>query len=90
MENDFAKPLAAYWARLESTVHPDDVPIMDAAPREINFDFPPPAFIGDILHAKVFVLVGNGGYDCRLTPKEFAAAGSAELYRRRLAEPFCC
>lgn len=42
--------LANYWARLEESVHPDDRTVFREHPEHgFNLDFPPPAFIGDVV-----------------------------------------
>jgi hypothetical protein len=86
MSNAFAGPLIEYWARLYANVHPDDEAVRGRAPKELNFDYPPPAFIGDVGKARIFVLMGNGGYSDD-TKNEFAGPGSADLYRSKLANP---
>jgi hypothetical protein len=82
------KKLAEYWARLEGTVHPDDAL---AFSREVdhgfNLDFPPPAFIGDIVNARVIILDNNGGYDPLTTPGEFPDQKAHDEFRQMLAEP---
>lgn len=87
MSNKFALPLVEFWSRLQGEVHPDDARAAAAAPPEINFDYPPPAFIGDVLGARVFVLMGNGGYSLEVTPTEFAHTCAANLFRARLVHP---
>ena len=67
-----ASSIRAFWRRLEGPVHPDDRPVFDRLKHTFNLDYPPPAFIGDIDHAPVVVLMANGGYDAKLTPTEFA------------------
>ncbi len=80
--------LASFWSRLEDTIHPDDRDMFAAHPGHgFNLDYPPPAFIGDIINAPVIILDNNGGYDPALTPGEFARPGAAERYRRQLANP---
>jgi hypothetical protein len=90
--NGFAEPLIDFWAELEDTIHPQDYSVLNRHPRKhtLNTDYPPPAFIGDIRRARVFVLLANGGYDDKRTPEEFAQSGSAEAYRDRLRNPVPC
>ena len=45
------------------------------------------AFVGHILHACVFVLMGNGGYNADDTPAEFVAPDAPALFREHLAHP---
>lgn len=52
-----------------------------------NLDYPPPAFIGDIVNAKVIILLLNGGYDSAATPAEFPNPAAEAAYRERLARP---
>jgi len=87
MKNDFAEPLVDFWSRLKRTIHPEDIDATRHAPGEINFDYPPPAFVGDVLSARVFVLMGNGGYDRNETPAEFSEVGADETYRQHLSCP---
>ena len=86
MPNEFACPLVSYWASLKATVHPNDEAVCLHAPDELNFDFPPPAFIGDVTNADIFTLMGNGGHSFE-TPKEFAGPSAAADFRRKLANP---
>src|SRR5262245_27693029 len=91
MTNSFAEPLIEFWAELEETVHPQDYPVL-ARYRDhtLNLDYPPPAFVGDIRRARIFILLANGGYDDDRTPLEFAESGSAKKYRDRLRNPVPC
>ena len=52
MSNTFAEPLIEYWAKLKGNIHPDDEAVRALAPKELNFDFPPPAFVGDVRKAR--------------------------------------
>lgn len=83
--------LADYWSKLLRTdlgwVHPDDEAVLARTKVSFNFDFPPPAFVGDVLRAKVIVLVANGGYDPIVTAREFSKVGSVERYIDRLNHP---
>ena len=72
---------------MDQNIHPDDMAMARFAPEAINFDYPPPAFVGDILNARVFVLMGNGGYHADETPLEFVAADAPTIYREHLAHP---
>jgi hypothetical protein len=71
-EQAMASSIKAFWRRLDGPVHPDDRPVFDQRRHTFNLDYPPPAFIGDIDHAPVVVLMANGGCDPKLTPTEFA------------------
>jgi hypothetical protein len=71
-EQAMASSIRVFWRRLDGPVHPDDRPVFDRLKHTFNLDYPPPAFIGDIDHAPVVVLMANGGYDAKLTPTEFA------------------
>jgi hypothetical protein len=53
----------------------------------LNLDFPPPAFVGDVTTARIFILMANGGFDADLTPREFASPDAAEIYRQALRKP---
>ena len=88
--NKFAKPLVEFWAKLEDTIHPLDRQVLANRPNSLNLRYPPPAFVGDISSAKIFVLMANGGFDEFRTAKEFSASGSAALYRERLRHPQPC
>ncbi len=55
MSNAFARPLIAYWSKLRTTIHPDDDLVCSQAPQAFNFDFPPPAFVGDVARADLFI-----------------------------------
>lgn len=80
--------LADYWARLTGTVHPDDARVFEEHPDHgFNLDYPPPAFVGDVVNAPVIILENNGGYDASRTPAEFDAPGAADEYRAALARP---
>lgn len=85
--NDFARPLVEFWSKMDQTVHPKDMEIARDAPKVINFDYPPPAFIGDILNARIFILMGNGGYNAIDTPAEFNKPDAAAIFREHLAHP---
>ncbi len=80
--------LADYWGRLEGAVHPDDLALFS---RELdhgfNLDFPPPAFIGDVVNAPVIILDNNGGYDPGMTIAEFPDGQTHSEFRETLARP---
>jgi hypothetical protein len=90
--NEFAEPLVAFWGKLKETVHPVDRAVLTRNMHQhtLNLAYPPPAFVGDIRRARIFVLKANGGYDEAETAHEFASPGSAELYRQRLRNPGAC
>ena len=83
--------LSKYWSQLRQTekgwVHPDDEKLLGKEPHSFNLDFPPPAFVGDVITARVIILVANGGYDPKVTPREFEAPDSEAMYLRRLSRP---
>lgn len=83
--------LSRYWGQLRrgaiGWVHPEDEGLLGSAPHSFNLDFPPPAFVGDVCNAPVIILVANGGYDAKITPDEFKAAGSEQRYVKRLRHP---
>lgn len=71
-----------FWQQLKDTVHPEDMPVFDAHPgHTFNLAYPPPAFIGDIDHAPIIVLMSNGGYKAGITEAEFPDANSIAEYR---------
>jgi hypothetical protein len=79
-----ASSVREHWRQLEHAIHPADVkffpnPAFDLA-------YPPPAFIGDVDHAPVVILLSHGGYDPIRTPEEFDAPGDVETYLRWLKE----
>ncbi len=80
--------LAEYWERLDGSIHPDDHDIFGEYPEHgFNLDFPPPAFIGDVLNAPVIILDNNGGFNPQLTPTEFPDEDARSEYRDSLANP---
>gem|GEM_PF-3918413 len=83
--------LPQYWSELKKSaigwVHPDDERFLRAVPHSFNLDFPPPAFVGDVIKAKVIVLTANGGYKAEHTPMEFFGKDSEQLYLSRLKNP---
>jgi hypothetical protein len=66
--------LRAFWQRLEGEVHPDDAPVLASNRHSFNLDFPPPAFVGNVDTARVFILRNNGGFDALETAREFSTA----------------
>ena len=88
--------LVEHWSRLadgadsEKTgpfAHPDDAELFRTREHSFNLDFPPPAFIGDILNAPVVMLDANGGYHPSATPWEFSQPGAIERYLDCLRHP---
>ncbi|WP_148234767.1 hypothetical protein [Pseudooceanicola batsensis] len=80
--------LADFWSRLDDAVHPDDLATFEANDGHgFNLDFPPPAFIGDVVNAPLIILDNNGGFDAQLTPTEFPDEAAREEYRNLLANP---
>lgn len=61
--------------------------MFDANPHCFNLDYPPPAFVGDIINAPVILLDANGGYDPVVTPSEFAAPDAIDRYLDLLRNP---
>jgi len=84
--------IARYWALLRKSTsglwfHPEDEQVFSDHSHTFNLDFPPPAFVGDVINAKVIVLTANGGYDPAVTPAEFAHRNAEQEYVSRLASP---
>lgn len=83
--------LPSYWSMVLKTsqgwVHPEDEDDLEREPHSFNLDFPPPAFVGDVVNAKIIILAANGGYKSTATAEEFAAQGAAERYLKRLSRP---
>lgn len=77
-----------YWQGLKASVHPDDASIFERfGDHGFNLDYPPPAYIGDILNAPVIILENNGGFDDEMTPAEFPDVHAHQEYREALAFP---
>lgn len=77
--------LRDFWRYLSGTIHPDDALVFArSAWHTFNLDYPPPAFIGDIDNAPILVLMANGGFDPKETPREFAQPGTSDAYIRWL------
>ncbi|QXI66092.1 hypothetical protein CP157_03884 (plasmid) [Paracoccus marcusii] len=77
-----------FWKQLDGAVHPQDAPVFERhGDHGFNLDYPPPAYIGDILNAPVIILENNGGYDPVMTPGEFPDAEAQEAFRASLAAP---
>lgn len=82
------RSIVEYWGELEGSVHPEDVPVFDRfGDHGFNLDFPPPAYIGDIVNAPIIILENNGGFDPRKTPMEFPDAEAHDEFREDLAAP---
>lgn len=82
------KELAEYWSQLDGAVHPADVLKFELfSDHGFNLDFPPPAFIGDVINAPIVILDNNGGYDASLTPGEFPDRDAHNEFRDMLANP---
>lgn len=80
------KELSDYWARLVEAVHPDDKTTFAQFPDHgFNLDFPPPAFIGDVINAPVIILDNNGGYNSSRTPREFPNQQAHRRFREALS-----
>ena len=82
------RSIVDYWGKLKGSVHPEDAPVFERF-REHGFDleYPPPAYIGDILNAPVIILDNNGGFNAKMTPAEFPDPRSHDEYRSALAAP---
>lgn len=54
--------------------------------RDHGFDleYPPPAYIGDILNAPILILDNNGGFDAKMTPAEFPDPHAHDEFRAAL------
>lgn len=77
--------LVNFWSKLTGSIHPDDEEAFQSTPgHAFNLEFPPPAFIGDVINAPVIILDNNGGYDRATTPREFQDAGAHEEFRNAL------
>ena len=82
------KEIAEYWGKLTASVHPDDVATFrQESDHGFNLVFPPPAFVGDIVKARVIILDNNGGYDPVITPNEFPDQRAHDEYRQTLSFP---
>lgn len=69
-------------------VHPDDMKVFRNCKLGdyFNLDYPPPAYVGDVVRAPVIMLLTNGGYSDG-TKNEFANQGDAERYLECLRDP---
>ena len=88
-------PLVRHWRKLTGKtwlnrkgvyVHPDDLEVLADHPGCFNLDYPPPAYVGDIVRAPVVMLLANGGYS-EGTKNEFENQGDAERYLECLHDP---
>ena len=88
-------PLVKHWRKLKGKtrlngkdvyVHPDDINVLRDCKHDFNLDYPPPAYVGNIVRAPVVMLLTNGGYGDG-TQNEFADQGDAERYLERLHDP---
>ena len=79
--------ISKFWSELKTTVHPADAVVIDRYRDAFNLDYPSPAFTGDVLNARIIILMGNGGYKPRITDREYADPETADWQRRRLREP---
>ena len=89
-------PLVRHWQKLTGTtrlngkdvyVHPDDMEVLRDHPNRFNLDYPPPAYVGDIVGAPVIMLLTNGGYNSEGTKNEFLKRGAAKRYLDCLHDP---
>jgi hypothetical protein len=82
------RELSEFWSHLDGTVHPADKSVFASFPDHgFNLDFPPPAFIGDVVNAPIVILDNNGGYDDVGTPREFPDQHAHDEYRDMLTNP---
>lgn len=73
---------------LTGTVDPDDLAVFQKfGSHGFNLDFPPPAFIGDVVNAPVIILDNNGGYNSESTKLEFPDSEAHGEFRDLLANP---
>ncbi|PWK56260.1 hypothetical protein C8D95_105328 [Silicimonas algicola] len=79
--------LVEHWRRLHGPVHPDDMHVLANLPHSFNVDYPPPAFIGDIVNAPVVLLDANCAYDPTLTPSGFSNREAYVRFVQLLHEP---
>ena len=88
--------LVRHWRKLtgktrlngkEVYVHPDDLKVLRDHPGRFNLDYPPPAYVGDIVRAPVVMLLTNGGYNREGTKNEFLKRGAAKRYLDGLHDP---
>lgn len=77
-----------FWKQLDGTVHPQDAPVFEQhGTHGFNLDYPPGAYVGDIVNAPVIILDNNGGYDPVMTPGEFPDAEARASFMAALASP---
>lgn len=69
-----------FWQRLNGAVHPEDRVALTSHPHTFDLRFPPPAFIGDVDHAPLVVLMLNGGVAADLQAAEFPTPGDSTEY----------
>jgi hypothetical protein len=82
--------LPDFWSRMPLSIHPwDEAFLKEHNNGCFNLCYPPPAFIGDIVNARVIILLLNGGYNKKLTPAEFPDPETEAAFRERLARPLC-
>jgi hypothetical protein len=81
-------PLVRYWRQLRGSIHPADSQILTSTKHPFDLSFPPPAFIGDIVKAKIIVLMANGGRSSEAAlAQEFRAPNAARNYLDCLHNP---
>jgi hypothetical protein len=71
---------------LSGTEHPHDVPILRGYKHSFDLNYPPPAFLGDIVNAPVIALFANGGLNDD-TPSEFPTSDAFAEYVDLLHNP---
>lgn len=82
------RELSEYWSQLHGAIHPTDISEFERFPDHgFNLDFPPPAFIGDVVNAPIVILENNGGYSASQTPSEFSDLDAHDEFRDMLANP---
>jgi hypothetical protein len=77
---DMESTIRLFWQRLKGAVHPEDRVALASHPHTFDLRFPPPAFIGDVDHAPLVVLMLNGGVAADLQAAEFPTPGDSTEY----------
>lgn len=80
--------LHTFWAKLEDAIHPEDISAFKNIGKSgFNLDYPPPAFVGDVVNSPIIIIDNNGGYNPQTTPREFEMPDAASAFRNALASP---
>jgi hypothetical protein len=75
---------------MSGEIHPADrstIAREDPSRTIFNYEYPPPAFIGDVDNAPVVILMANGGYNSDETRREFVDLEKAGIYVEYLRHP---